>query len=317
MKTKHFFTVHALLFLTATVAFAQALNEDNGLQADLGNEEIASSQESAEPQTGTETVVFPETALETELNPVTGFPQIKQKPYFIFNEGISYTFVTRIEKQDDRSNFVYEDHLIGAFFTLQTENMRPANSIITVKAFYPFSHGFNGVSQNAKQVILYAVDLFAGPMLQTDMWKYVRIHFAAGLHYMYQLSDAYHLHYLGAGVLAGAELPIARHWTIIANGTFTLDNPNFGTNKLVQPFTYSWQYHLDVGVRYSKKSSNQFSYINSRRKKEKTPALPAQEAMPQDESLNNEAAENAPAAEQEAASQTEAPDSSQEAVSVE
>ena len=215
-----------------------------------------------------------ETQAETEqINPKTGFPEIQHKPFVVFNEGAAFANVTRIETQSSRNNYVWQNSMIGAFFEVQSKNMRPLNSIIRVSAFYPFYYTFNDVKQVPKQTILYAFDLFAGPIIETDMWKYVRLKFSAGLHYMYQLTDEYHLHYLGGGLLAGLELPLAPKWTILLDGTFDLDYPNFGTNRMVQPFDYSWQYHLNLGVRYSKKARNQYSYI---RQSEKSKAREAE-----------------------------------------
>lgn len=204
---------------------------------------------------------------ETEqINPKTGFPEIQQKPFVVFNEGFAFANVTRIETQSSRSNFVWQNSMMGLFFEVQSKNMRPLNSVIRVSAFYPFSHTFNDIKQVPKQTILYAFDLFAGPIIETDMWKYVRLKFSAGLHYMYQLTDEYHLHYLGVGLLTGLELPVAPRWTVLLDGTFALDYPNFGTNRLVQPFDYAWQYHLNFGLRYSRKSRNQYSYIRQSEK---------------------------------------------------
>lgn len=59
---------------------------------------------------------------------------------------------------------------------------------------------------------------------------------------MYQLSDEYHLNYLGGGTSAGIEHPVARHWSILNNGTITLDYANSGTNKDIQNFDISYQY---------------------------------------------------------------------------
>lgn len=196
-----------------------------------------------------------------EINEKTGFPKIKAKPFVMFNEGIAMAQVTRIQTVSGRSNFVWQNDMIGAFFQIQTRNMKPLNSIIRTSVFYPFYNKFNEVKQFPKQTILYAFDLFAGPILETDMWKYVRLKFGLGLHYMYQLSDEYHLHYLGGGALAGLELPIEPRWTILLDGTFSFDYPNLGTNRLVQPYDYSWQYQLNLGVRYSVKGKNRYSYI--------------------------------------------------------
>lgn len=195
------------------------------------------------------------------INEKTGFPEIIQKPFPMFNEGLAFAQVTRIEKQKDSSNFVRENYLVGAYFAILSENMKPVNSMIKISAFYPFYHTFNGMRQYPKQIILYAFDIFAGPTLQADMWKYVRFNFSGGLHYMYQLSDEYHLHYLGLGFIAGTEYPLAKHWTLLLDGTFSIDYPNLGTNRIIQPFDLSWQYQINFGVRYSKKNPNKFSYI--------------------------------------------------------
>ena len=144
--------------------------------------------------------------------------------------------------------------------------MKPVNSVIRTSVFYPIYNTFNDVKQYPKQTVLYAFDLFAGPIIETDMWKYVRLKFGLGLHYMYQLSDEYHLNYLGGGALAGLELPIEPRWSILLDGTFSFDYPNFGTNRLVQPYDYSWQYQLNLGVRCSVKGKNKYSYIRQSEK---------------------------------------------------
>ena len=205
---------------------------------------------------------------DVELDPITGFPTIKDIPYLMFDEGITWASITRLEKQEKCSNFVWNDNLVGAYFGFQTKNIQPTDSIVRIAAFYPYAHYFNDVEQTAKQTILYAFDLFAGPLFRADMWKYVGLNFAFGLHYMYQLSDEYHYNYLGLGLLAGTEYPIASCWTVLLDGMFTLDYPNLGSNKVVLPFDYSWQYHFNLGVRYSKKGRNSYSYIGSRVKKD-------------------------------------------------
>lgn len=201
-----------------------------------------------------------------EINERTGFPRIKAKPFIMFNEGFAAAQVTRIQTVSGRSNFVWQNNMIGAFFQIQTRNMKPVNSVIRTSVFYPIYNTFNDVKQYPKQTVLYAFDLFAGPIIETDMWKYVRLKFGLGLHYMYQLSDEYHLNYLGGGALAGLELPIEPRWSILLDGTFSFDYPNFGTNRLVQPYDYSWQYQLNLGVRCSVKGKNKYSYIRQSEK---------------------------------------------------
>ena len=201
-----------------------------------------------------------------EINERTGFPRIKAKPFIMFNEGFAAAQVTRIQTVSGRSNFVWQNNMIGAFFQIQTRNMKPVNSVIRTSVFYPIYNTFNDVKQYPKQTVLYAFDLFAGPIIETDMWKYVRLKFGLGLHYMYQLSDEYHLNYLGGGALAGLELPIEPRWSILLDGTFSFDYPNFGTNRLVQPYDYSWQYQINLGVRCSVKGKNKYSYIRQSEK---------------------------------------------------
>ena len=87
----------------------------------------------------------------------------------MFNEGASYALLTRLEKQDKRSNFVRQNHLAGLYLAVQLENTKPVNSMIRVAAYYPFFNAFNGMQQLPKQPILYAFDLFAASMLQADM----------------------------------------------------------------------------------------------------------------------------------------------------
>ncbi len=198
------------------------------------------------------------------INEKTGFPEITDKPYVMFNEGLSCAMVNRVEKLEDRSNFVREDYMLGIFGQMQTVNMKPLDSILTLSLYYPFYHTFNGMKQDAKQLLLYAVDLYYGLLINMDMWKYVNIKMSAGLHYMYNLTDEYHMHYLGPAVLLGLELPLAKNWSIIVNGSASLDYPNLGTNAKIQPFDFSWQYHLNTGFRFTLRGANKFSYINSR-----------------------------------------------------
>ncbi len=201
-----------------------------------------------------------------ELDPKTGFPVIKQSPFVMFNYGLSSSLVTRIEIMDDRSNFVYQNSLLGAFVTMQTVNIQPLNNYTRLAFYYPVANSFNGMKQKSKQIILGAVDAFWGPMFESDMWKYVLIKASAGPHFMYQMTDEYNFLYFGLGLLAEINLPVAKSWTVIANGMFSLDYANLGSNRNIQPFDYSWNYQLDVGFRYSKKSVNKYSYIDSKKK---------------------------------------------------
>lgn len=186
--------------------------------------------------------------------------ELKQKPFPMINWGLTYANVTRVQKQDARSNFVWQNNLFGLFCELQSKNMKPVNSLLRLSIYYPLTHTFNKMSQ-IQGMFLYAFDLFAGPVIEASMWDYVYLKFGLGIHYMYQLTDEFFFHYLGAGALVGFELPVAPRWTIMLDGNFTYDYPNLGSNRVVQPYEHSWQYHIDFGIRYSKWGENTHSYV--------------------------------------------------------
>jgi hypothetical protein len=200
------------------------------------------------------------------INPKTGFPEIEAKPYVMFNEGAAFSQVTRIVYQDDynRSNFVWQNYLAGVYCEMQTGNMKPVNSIYRVAAYYPFYHTFNGMEQPAKQPILYAFDVYAGPFFQGDMWKYVLINFSFGPHFFYELSDEYHHVEAGGAVMLGIELPVATYWTIINNGIFSVDYGNLGSNRSMQPYDMVWNYQVELGVRFSLRGAHEYAYIHQK-----------------------------------------------------
>lgn len=78
---------------------------------------------------------------------------------------------------------------------------------------------------------------------------------------MYQLTDEYYMNCLGGAFFAGVELPFAKRRTILTDGTVMIDYPNFDTNRLVQPFDLARQYNVSVGVQYSKRCGNKYSYL--------------------------------------------------------
>lgn len=200
-----------------------------------------------------------------ELDPVTGFPVIKEKPYLMFDWGAAVNFNTRIKFQEKRSNFVMKDMMVGAYFTMETVNIKPLDSITRIAAYYPLSGTFNGVPQVSAQVLLYSFDLIFAPLFRLDMWNYVGINIAPGLHFMYQLTDEFHYMQLGAAVLAGLEFPVFEKWTFLVNGVFALDYPNLGSNRDMFPISLAWDYQISIGARYSKKGANKYSYVKSRK----------------------------------------------------
>ena len=114
---------------------------------------------------------------------------------------------------------------------------------------------------------------------------------------MYQLTDEYYINCLGGAFFAGVELPLAKRWTILTDGTVTVDYPNLGTNRLVQPFDLAWQYNVSVGVQYSKRGENKYSYLRKIRfKKPKTKGAQkeAAEILQAETDAKNEADGKAP-----------------------
>ncbi|HBB43641.1 MAG TPA: hypothetical protein DEO40_02135 [Treponema sp.] len=200
------------------------------------------------------------------LDPVTGFPSIKEKPFVMFDWGATMSWNTRLKFQTGRTNFVFEDNMVGLYFTMETMHIRPLDSILRIAAYYPLRSTFNKVEQKSKQTLVYAFDVIFAPLFRLDMWHYIGINIAPGIHFMYQLTDDWHYFQLGGSVLAGIELPVWERWTFLINGIAALDYPNFGTNAQMAPIDLAWSYQLSVGVRYSKKGANKYSYIKSRRK---------------------------------------------------
>lgn len=187
--------------------------------------------------------------------------QKKFKLNLSFNEGVSFAQITRIEVMKNRSNFVRENFLIGAFVNAKTDELYFLDLILQMSFYYPFRNHFNGMQQFSKNQLNYAYDLFFGAVYSFDKLKYVLIDTSLGLHYMYQLTDEYHLNYVGLGFQNTLEFPLSKKWSIVNNYFFSYDNPNLGSNKKVQPFDASYQYHIDLGVRFSSKVQNSYSYI--------------------------------------------------------
>ena len=178
-----------------------------------------------------------------------------------FDEGASFAQITRVEKLTDRSNFVRENMMIGAYFTTRTVGMPVADLQLDISAYYPLYQAFNGMEQKTRNVLNYAVDSYFAINGTFDRLKYVLITGSLGMHYMYQLTDEWHMNYLGLGGTLGIEFPISAGWTIVNRNFFSYDNANLGPNKTIQPFYASYQYHINLGVRYSRKVRNVYSYI--------------------------------------------------------
>jgi hypothetical protein len=227
--------IYTLIILLTTFSFAQA-SEINSSDNEISSE---------------------------ELNPKTGFPAIKDKPFIVFDYGVTGSIVNRVVFQEayKRSNFNFQDTLVGGYISMQTKHMQPLNSIIRLAGYYPLSFTFNGVPQVSKAILRGSADLFAGILFELDMWNYLRINLSPGLHAFYQYSDRFNYVHLGGGILANIELPIAKYWTIKLDGIASYDYANLGSNKNIENYDVCWQYQIDFGFRYSKKDKNKYNYL--------------------------------------------------------
>lgn len=206
-------------------------------------------------------------AQETETPEEQNVPSVNKytidgAPFrFVFEEGVSYAQVTRVEKQTGRSNFVRENMMAGAYFNFHTVNLSRIDFTQQISAYYPFYNAFNGMRQYSKNILNYAVDSFTGVTKTYERFPGVKFNGAMGLHYMFQLTDEWPMHYIGFGVQGGFLLPISKNFSIVNNYFISFDNANIGPNSLMQPFTISYQYHADLGVRFSKRTPNSYCYI--------------------------------------------------------
>lgn len=212
----------------------------------------------------------------------------------LHNWGISWASITRIQKQTGRSNFVWNDKLIGAYYEMTTNNFLVMGRKVNVDLFarnafyYPYAYTFNKVKQITTQTLLYNFDLFTGVKFSMNFWDWVTVSAKPGLHVLYQLHDKWHYVHLGAGLGLEAEMPISSRWSFNIGGIFTWDNANLGSNKRMRPFDLSWEYQAQLGFRYSKKKLNPKSFVKYTPrppKKKKVRALKPK-APAQDQTVN-------------------------------
>ena len=212
----------------------------------------------------------------------------------LHNWGISWASITRIQKQTGRSNFVWNDKLIGAYYEMTTNNFLVMGRKVNVDLFarnafyYPYAYTFNKVKQITTQTLLYNFDLFTGVKFSMNFWDWVTVSAKPGLHVLYQLHDKWHYVHLGAGLGLEVEAPISSRWSFNIGGIFTWDNANLGSNKRMRPFDLSWEYQAQLGFRYSKKKLNPKSFVKYTPrppKKKKVRALKPK-APAQDQAVN-------------------------------
>lgn len=192
--------------------------------------------------------------------PVKEVKDDSAKMHLLHNWGFSWARVTRLKINKDRSNFVWQDDMVGAYYAIQTDNL-PVNFIAKVSAYYPYHIEFNQVTQISKQVLVYAFDFNAGPIWTIPLWKIARLDLAPVVNFRYQMDDFYNHFELGLGGIVGFEFPVSHHFSVLLNGEFTYDYGNLGKNKISRPYDHVWSYQAQLGFRISKKVPNDFYYF--------------------------------------------------------
>jgi len=175
---------------------------------------------------------------------------------FLFSEGAACSWLTRIIKQTERSNFVLEDFLLGLYFSAEMVRFNLFKPMIRIAAYYPMTQTFNKFPQKPKTPVHFGADMAAGVRFDLFDFKYVRLNLGPALHMFYLNSDRWNYFNLGAAAFVGIEVPVAKNWTVLLNGFASLDNGNLGGNHMMEPFDITYQYQIDIGVRYSKKFAN-------------------------------------------------------------
>lgn len=214
----------------------------------------------------------------------------------LHNWGVSWASITRIQKQSGRSNFVWEDQLIGAYYEMTTSNFLVFGPYVNVDLFarngfyYPYAYTFNKIKQVTTQTLLYNFDLFTGVKLSMNFWDWVTVSAKPGFHLLYQLHDKWHYVHVGAGLGLEAEMPISSRWSFNIGGIWTWDNPNIGSNRRMRPFDFSWEYQAQLGFRYSTKKLNIKSFVKYSPRPPKTKKVRAVKPKAQ----NSAASESAP-----------------------
>lgn len=215
----------------------------------------------------------------------------------LHNWGVSWASITRIQKQSGRSNFVWNDKLIGAYYEMTTNNFLVMGRRVKVDLFarnafyYPYAYTFNKVKQVTTQTVLYNFDLFTGVKFSMNFWDWVTVSAKPGLHVLYQLHDKWHYVHLGAGLGLEAEAPISSRWSFNIGGMWTWDNANLGSNRRMRPFDYAWEYQAQLGFRYSKRNLNPKSFVKYMPRPPKVKKVKPLKPRPQDQEQEEKSAE--------------------------
>ena len=180
------------------------------------------------------------------------------RPHATFSYGATASWLTRIVKQTERSNFVFRDFLPGVYFSTEVQNIPVIVPVVRLAAYYPLVSTFNRVPQKPNTPLHIGADMIAGIKFEPFDFKYVRINAGPAVHLFYLSSDRWNYFNLGAAAIAGVELALSPGWTMLFDGYASLDSGNLGSNRLMEPFDITYQYQVGVGVRYSKMKRNDY-----------------------------------------------------------
>ena len=188
-------------------------------------------------------------------NPDSLLSEQDDKLFLTFNYGAAASWLTRITKQTERSNFVLKDFLPGLYFSANLQNIKLITPEVRLTAYYPLISIFNQMPQKSNTPLHFAADLFAGVRLGTG-WGSFMLNGGLGLHMFFMTSDRWNYLNLGAAGAAGFGLAISSRWTLLIDFFASVDSGNLGGNRQMEPFDLCYQYQTSIGVRYSKKKLN-------------------------------------------------------------
>jgi len=208
---------------------------------------------------------FPkETALIGKAKPEA----VGKTPFLLFSEGLTCSWLTRITKQSGRSNFVDEDFLPGLYYRMDLVDphwddiFRP---MIRIAALYPLISTFNKVPQLPKTPLHFGADINLGVVFNILEFAYFRLNAGPALHLFFLNSDRWNYFNMGGAAMIGMELPLAPRWTLIGGGIASLDSGNLGDNRYMEPYDIVFQYHVELGIRYSKRLINSKALFKGKR----------------------------------------------------
>jgi hypothetical protein len=173
----------------------------------------------------------------------------RNKPFLTYSYGTTFSWLTRIIEQNERSNFVLRNFLPGLYFTMELQNIPLVTPEVRLAFYYPLISTFNHVHQKSNTPLHFAIDLFAGACFEIE-WGKFSFNAGPGLHMFYLRSDRWNYLNFGIAATAGIEFAINSNISLLFDVLASLDNGNLGGNRVMEPFDTVFQYQTGIGVRY-------------------------------------------------------------------